>query len=240
MIQIYSEVRGKEGFYPVYENADEFNAAGLTYVDNFDDLKEGEYFLTRNGYYIPLVAKHEYRDGKLTRFTFPRAKFTVARRKTGIYYTPKIVYEPRHKTRDKIKDGDVALFIQLVFSGLTPTRAWGLITATRKQSAIHNINSYFALLTSESLHKQLKEIMKSDLKQGFVANKMDATWYAKTLKDLIEGDKTHKDVKLKALDEIKTILDADAEPVNQSAQDKMKELRKDVLKKYETTTGPDG
>ena len=240
MIQIYSEVRGKEGFYPVYENAEEFAATGLKAIDNFDDLKIGDYFITRNGYYMPLVAKQEYKDGKLTRFVFPRANFTVARRKTGIYYTPKIVYEPRHKKRDKIRDGDVALFIQLVFSGLTPTRAWGLITATRKQSSIHNINSYFALLTSDSLHNQLKEIMKSDLKQGFIANKMDASWYAKTLKDLIEGDKTHKDVKLKALDEIKTILDSDAEPAHQSAQDKMKELRKDVLKKYESTTGTDG
>lgn len=61
--------------------------------------------------------------------------------------------------------------------------------------------------------------MKSDLKQGFLSNEMDAKWYAKTLKELIESDKTHKDVKLKALDEIKLILDSDAEPVNQTAQE---------------------
>lgn len=240
MIQIYSEVRGKEGFYDVYDNADEFKATGLKAIDNFDDLNIGDYFITRNGYYIPLVEKQEYRDGKLTRFVFPRARFTVARRKTGVYYTPKIVYEPRHKKRDKIRDGDVALFIQFLFAGLTPTRAWALITAARKQSVIHNINSYFSLLTSDSLHKQLKEIMKSDLKQGFLSNEMDAKWYAKTLKELVESDKTHKDVKLKALDEIKLILDSDAEPVNQTAQEKMNELRRDVLKKYETTTGTDG
>ena len=160
MIKIYSEVRGKEGFYNVYENVEEFNATGLTAVENFDDLIEGQYFLTRNGYYIPLVSKQEYKDGKLTRFIFPRARFVVARRKTGIYYTPKVVYEPRHRTRDKIKDGDVALFIQFVLAGLTPTRAWALITASRKQSAIHNIHTYFSLLTSDSLHKQLSEYVK--------------------------------------------------------------------------------
>ena len=70
---------------------------------------------------------------------------------------------------------------------------------------------------------------------------MDAAWYAKTLKDLIEDPKAHKDVKLKALDEVKLILDADNIPKSETAIEKMESLRKDVLKKYEVSpkTGTD-
>jgi hypothetical protein len=116
---------------------------------------------------------------------------------------------------------------------MSPTKAWTRIGMARGKQTQQNLNNYFDLLTSDNLHKAIKDIMKQDMKEGFKDNGMDSTWYANVLKGIAEDPKANKDVRLQAMAEIKMILDHKAEPEVKDAKVKMDDLRKSVLKKYE-------
>lgn len=236
MIKIKSDAKGCEGYYNVYENHDEFEATGLTCKDTFADLKEGDYFQTRNGYYIPCIKIQAYDNGKFRRYLFPNARYTTKIGiKSGQWYTPKVVYEPRHKRRSRIVDGDQLLFVRFVFAGMSPTAAWGLITSARKKYPVQSVTSYFDMLQSDKIHKIIKAVMKEEMKVGLAKNKMDATWYAAQLKIIVEDSKANKDVRLHALQEVKSLIEDKSDVKSPELQTQMQNLKDKIIAKFDST-----
>lgn len=224
----YEEKHKPDEICEVYETVEEMNASGKEWTANFNGLEVGMYFLCHNGYFIPLKNIRTYYEGKYRRYCFPRCTYTAYIRTDGTYKTPKIVYNPEYTKKKMIQDGDVTLFVQMVFAGMKPNQAWYLIRKSRGDYGRKLTISYFDLLQSDKLIKTIKEYMMATMKEGLESNDMDSTWFASQLKNIVEDKNATKEVRLFALQKVEEILNT-AVPSTETAKQSIEEVKLKIL-----------
>jgi len=232
--------KGKHDYYNVYENAAEFEATGLKAATRLADLKDiGDYLRTANGYYLPLIGRHIFgTKGEKIKFSFPRLFAISYVRKDGTIWEPRVIYDPNHVSRKYIDASDALTFAQMVLAGYEPARAYYLLMKSRQKhlNAKHLSKSYFDFLESELLHQSFRILAMAELKDSLVTVGADADWFATQLKEIVEDKKELRDLRMYALQEIKTALDNNAKGTSsqETAKATVEGIKDQIVKKKAT------
>jgi hypothetical protein len=232
--------KGVHGYYNVYENATEFEATGLKVTTKLSELKDvGDYFQTANGYYLPMIGRWIFgKNGEKIKFVFPRLFAITYVRKDGTIWEPRVIYDPNHVSRKYIDASDALTFAQMVLAGYEPARAYYLLMKSRSKqlNAKHLSKAYFDFLESELLHESFRILAMAELKDSLVTVGADADWFATQLKEIVEDKKELRDLRMYALQEIKTALDTNAKggADQQSAKATIESIKDGIVKKKAT------
>lgn len=213
MIEQYVYRNNKKTLVKVYENKEEADKAGITVVD-WMNCKEGDYILTSNGYYVPVVNRYDMplrgaKIEKLIAITLPRMTAKLFKYRGSNLLRRKHIIWSRDETKTqeyKFLSGQAKLLIKYVQSGFDLLTAYSMAYTNKSKPKMQQVLS--KLMDNERFVKQLFENKHMDkLVAALNEKNINYEWLAKNLKDIIEDPKCHASLRQFAITIVKDALD---------------------------------
>lgn len=184
----------------VFENENEAELAGIKYHRKLQDVREGDYFLTDNGYYIPCWYYAKFKDGTTKKsakheYAYLTHKFPYLTLSTRVYTKEDkpLFWRPIKWSRDidydeRILDERQQGIINFMEQGLSLFQA---IETMYKGKKGWGVDKILRLLVNnnEFFNKLRKSKVMSSLKTSFEEVGITETWLAEKMKSIMEEEK---------------------------------------------------
>lgn len=199
--------------YLVYENEEEFKAAGLQ-ERGIEEAQPGDYVKSDNGFYVPVVNIYDFpvknnAKTKVRRVYFPRQDQIIhIYKSTGDKQQSSFIYDVfcKHGPRKPVRlTARMRLMLNYLEAG------WDLIDAFKASYNIKGTSrsmQYLGeILTNEKVVEYIRKSKKmNELKEGFKKEGVTSQWLAKQCKKIVEDKNTAAALRIKALDTAKDVL----------------------------------
>jgi len=217
----------KDDRYIVYENIQEFEASGKT-LKSIDEAQPGDYIITSNGYYMPLINIKTHDMSKkgyiLYRYTFPRHQYVrrfYLKTQTFVRMIIKYRDEGREPYQNVFLTAKMKLMVEFMKSGLDMLAAF---TKVYKIRGINKTALMFKLMENKRLVQyMIKELDMNDLKKGLINAGVDAEWLGKMIKEHLENDKSSDSIK-------KHFFDFAAQAIGKNEESKQDESIDNIIR----------
>lgn len=197
----------REQQYNIYENVQEFEQSGLS-VKHITDADIGDYILTHNGFYIPVLNIVEFQHGvRLCRKVyFPRHQVMIWKRKDDTWGYKNIIYPIESDQREqKIHlTGKVKLFGSMIAKGYDFYDSFYKVFSGADRDILDNI------IQSQQFISYLEGLgYMENIRKSFEDNNLTGSYVAEKIKDILSEPTGKDNAQLKkwALETIMDVID---------------------------------
>lgn len=230
----------------IYENEQEFKNSKNTAKNLDNNIQVGDYWLTNNGYYVPVIKRIDLKDTTncySIRITSPNiAPFRILTNKqTNISTYGKL--RNFNRTIERVQKRNLMLqdrlFLDYLEAGMDIFEAAQLCYHKAKQPLKMTLQKVHNLMEQDVFKETIRSAkFMSNLHEKFESNGITKDWIAQQLKGIVENPAESHQLKIFALDNIiKTAKEGDA-PANLAKQiSKSKEMSDDEHKRIANVIG---